>query len=152
MSGDMRISQGLRNTWIKENNLISHFSINIFGVVWLDRVLDIFLAFGILSTFVNALLLWYLNDLWYYLYVTNFSLCLSVSVDFQVRALCVCLGVCLVFCLCCVLCFHDVIKAILVTSSSRMPSGVWRRSMSMVCWWWAAPGWCCLAAPSVCKH
>lgn len=75
----------------------------------------------------------------------SLSLCLSVSVDFQVRVMCVCL----VYCLSCVLCIHDVVKAVLVTSSSKMPSGAWRRSVSMVCWWWAAPGWCCLAAPSV---
>ena len=88
-----------------------------------------------------------------YSYVTNFSLfaflCLLIS-------RCVCCVYVWVYayctvCLCCVLCFHDVIKAVLVTGCSRMPSSVWRRSVTMcpLCWWWAAPGWCCLAAPSV---
>lgn len=76
-----------------------------------------------------------------------------MSVDSQVRVLCVCvclcLGVCSVYCLRCVLCFHDFTKAVLVTSSTRMPNGAWHHSLSMMCWWWAAPGWCCLAAPSV---
>lgn len=35
------------------------------------------------------------------------------------------------------------------THDSAFPSGALHRSVATLCRWWAAPGWCCLAAPSV---